>query len=58
MMTLSRKWNLKNDVNTEHIWMGDTGASCHFTKDDTSMFQWRKIHEKIGLLLLKKVQFK
>jgi hypothetical protein len=40
MMTENRKWNLKNDVNTEHIWIGDTGASCHFTNDNTGMFQW------------------
>jgi hypothetical protein len=30
-----------------HVWLGDSGSSCHFTIDDTGMFQWRKIHDPI-----------
>jgi hypothetical protein len=31
------------------IWIGDTGASSHFTNDDTGMFDWTTIHDHIGV---------
>jgi hypothetical protein len=33
-----------------HIWIGDTGASCHFTNDDCGMFNWKPINDKIGVV--------
>jgi hypothetical protein len=32
---------------TRHAWMGDSGSSCHFTKDDTGIFQWKHIKDLI-----------
>jgi hypothetical protein len=31
----------------QHAWMGDSGSSCHFTNDDTGMFQWKHIKHPI-----------
>jgi hypothetical protein len=30
-----------------HIWIADSGASCHFTNDDTGMYNCQQIHERI-----------
>jgi len=34
---------------TEDIWIGDSGASCHMTNDDTGMFDCTKIDEDITI---------
>jgi hypothetical protein len=30
-----------------HIWIADSGASCHLTNDDTAMYNCQKVHERI-----------
>jgi hypothetical protein len=32
----------------ENIWLGDSGASCHFTNDDTGKYSTKVIHDAIG----------
>jgi hypothetical protein len=32
----------------DNIWLGDSGASCHFTNDDTGMYEWKSIRHTIG----------
>jgi hypothetical protein len=33
----------------KHMWIGDSGASCHFTNDDTGFNEWRHINNVIGV---------
>jgi hypothetical protein len=32
-----------------NMWIGDSGASCHFTNDDTAFIKWRTINDVIGV---------
>jgi hypothetical protein len=32
-----------------HMWIGDSGASCHFTNDITGFIKWRHINDEIGV---------
>ena len=34
---------------SKYLWMGDSGSSCHFTNDDSGLFDWRPIKEGISL---------
>ena len=36
----------KNEVKPHHIWIGDTGASCHMTICKDSFTKTRDIHGK------------
>ena len=39
-----------NDLSdNNNLWIGDSGTSCHFTNDDTGMFNWEPIHDEIGV---------
>jgi hypothetical protein len=50
MTTGKKKWNFhRQPQDRQHTWVGDSGASCHFTNDDTGMFNWRNINESIGV---------
>ncbi len=33
----------------KYLWMGDSGSSCHFTNDDSGLFNWKPIKEGISL---------
>jgi hypothetical protein len=33
----------------QHMWIGDSGVSCHFTNDDTGFIKWRSINDVIGV---------
>jgi hypothetical protein len=33
----------------QHMWIGDSGASCHFTNDDSGFIKWRSINDAIGV---------
>jgi hypothetical protein len=60
MMTENAPWTLvapkkkKNNKammmigNHQQYWIGDSGASSHFTNEDSGMFQWTNINEEIG----------
>ena len=51
------KWNIGSQRNlqeienfsTENLWIGDTGASCHFINSDKSMFNWKPIRHIIAI---------
>ncbi len=42
-----RPWN--KNINSKHLWMGDSGSSCHFTNTDVGMFNWHPINDSIIL---------
>jgi hypothetical protein len=31
------------------MWIGDTGALCHFTNNDESFIDWKRIHEVVAV---------
>jgi hypothetical protein len=37
------------DVVDKYLWIGDTGASCHFINSDKGMFNIKRIHHAIGI---------
>jgi hypothetical protein len=39
----------KSKYDIKDLWIGDSGASCHFTNDDTRMYQWKTINKLIGV---------
>jgi hypothetical protein len=41
--------NTQYTPSTEHLRIGDSGASCHFINDDSAMFNWRSIYDEIGV---------
>ena len=43
-----RAWT-NNKINQHHLWMGDSGSSCHFTNTDVGMFNWHSVNEEIIL---------
>jgi hypothetical protein len=52
----SLKWDIgqspNNDVaysmvSQKNMWIGDSGASCHFTNDDSGFISWHSIHDEI-----------
>jgi hypothetical protein len=47
LVTMERIFKASQDF--QHIWVGDSGASCHFTNDDSAMFQWKEINQPIGV---------
>jgi hypothetical protein len=38
-----------NDNPTKDLWIGDSGASCHFINTDKGMFNFKHIYDKIGV---------
>ncbi len=40
---------INEDNPTKNLWIGDSGASCHFINTDFGMYNWKYIHEKIGV---------
>ena len=47
-----RPWNKKptnitTNIDKHHLWMGDSGSSCHFTNTDVGMFNWHPINDEI-----------
>ena len=46
-MHLMHAYNKENP--TKDLWIGDSGASCHFINTDFGMFDWKRITEEIGV---------
>jgi hypothetical protein len=43
-------WDIEqSSKNLSHMWIGDTGASYHFTNDDTAFIDWTPINHVIGV---------
>jgi hypothetical protein len=43
-------WDIEQtSKNLSHVWIGDTGASCHFTNANTAFIDWTPIHHVIGV---------
>jgi hypothetical protein len=40
-------WDQEWKKRSDHMWIGDSGASCHFTNDDTSFVKWKPIQEPV-----------
>jgi hypothetical protein len=46
-INLVTKYNENNP--TKDLWIGDSGASCHFINTDFGMYNWKNIREEIGV---------